>query len=205
MQPRGVQSSRPTPLLLGLAILLLALSAKLYLDGRPHESGPQFPPDCARTGPIYFAAIDGMNVRAIAARYERRFGVHVGVLGRLKLPASAFDKSRDQLISEEVVDAMQSGYAAPLGEHAVIIGLTDRDMYPRSEPTWRYAYSHRQASLAIVSTARVSDVESRLYKLITKNLGVLYCGYEPRSDPRSVLYGRILGPADLDEMDESVW
>ena len=62
---------------------------------------------------------------------------------------------------------------------------------------------------AVVSTARMDDaawggapdaqrLEARLRKMVTRNLGILYFGLDQTSDRRSVMFGPILGLADLD-------
>ena len=38
--------------------------------------------------------------------------------------------------------------------------------------------------------------------MVTKYIGVMYYGLTESSDPRSVLYGNILGVSDLDNMGE---
>ncbi|MEX2147153.1 MAG: hypothetical protein WED01_09100, partial [Candidatus Rokuibacteriota bacterium] len=67
---------------------------------------------------------------------------------------------------------------------------------------------------AVVSSARLargclglvqaSDEQrlSRLRKMVTKNIGMLYFQLPASEDPRSVLYGRIGGPQEFDRMTE---
>jgi hypothetical protein len=43
---------------------------------------------------------------------------------------------------------------------------------------------------------------ARLRKMILKNIGIMYLGMSPKSDPHSVLYDRILGLEELDEIQE---
>src|SRR5262249_10794976 len=102
-----------------------------------YASGPLgFPADCARNGPIYFAPIGQRchpDDSAIARRYEEAYSVRVVVLPELVPPPSAFNEERHQLVSEEVLAAMASLYRDQLEDKAVIIGLTDRDMYIRGK------------------------------------------------------------------------
>jgi predicted Zn-dependent protease len=86
-------------------------------------------------------------------------------------------------------------------------------MYIR-EYNWRFAFSWRQEGrFAVVSTARMDPVffgrkrndailESRLRKMITKNIGLMYYGYFQSSDPKSVLYRSVLSIDDLDKIGE---
>jgi hypothetical protein len=43
-------------------------------------------------------------------------------------------------------------------------------------------------------------LEARLRKMVAKNIGVLYLRLPLNSNPRSLLYDRVLGPDDLDRM-----
>ena len=105
--------------------------------------------------------------------------------------------------------ALAATDVAAADPEAVIIGLTDVDMYIESED-WRYAYGLRSmGTLAVVSSARMDALGAgdarqlqRLRKMVTKNLGILYYGLAPSTDPRSVLYRDILGPQDLDRVSE---
>ena len=45
-------------------------------------------------------------------------------------------------------------------------------------------------------------MQKRLRKAVTKDIGILYFGKDPSSDPRSVLYGDIGGIEDLDRVSE---
>jgi hypothetical protein len=40
--------------------------------------------------------------------------------------------------------------------------------------------------------------ETRLQKMVTKDIGILYDGLAPNQNPRSVLYNQILGIEELD-------
>ena len=41
--------------------------------------------------------------------------------------------------------------------------------------------------------------------MVAKTIALEYCGLPQVSDRRSVRYGGIMGPDDLDAIDESVW
>ena len=119
------------------------------------------------------------------------------------------DAERDQLVAERLLDAIAATDVVAADPEAVVIGLTDADMYIAAQD-WRYAYGLRSGgTLAIVSTARMDDGfateerrNQRLRKMVTKNLGILYFGLGVSDDPRSVLYRDILGPDDLDYASE---
>jgi len=94
-----------------------------------------------------------------------------------------------------------------------VIGITPFDMYIR-EKSWQYAFSFRQAGrFAVVSSARMNPVSygspvdsalltSRVKKMVTKNIGVMYYKLPLNNNPRSVLFRSILGLEELDRVGE---
>ena len=96
---------------------------------------------------------------------------------------------------------------------AVVIGLTSEDIFIQRYD-WDFAFSLRQDNrVAVVSMARMDPVNfgepaneallnTRLRKMVTKHVGILYFGKSPNTNPRSVLYKDIMGLDDLDAMGE---
>ncbi len=94
-----------------------------------------------------------------------------------------------------------------------MIGITENDMYIRKF-SWLFAFSYRAENrFAIVSSARMNPVnlgkpndpallQTRVRKMITKNIGILYFHLPQNNNPRSVLYRSILGIDDLDGVGE---
>jgi len=87
-------------------------------------------------------------------------------------------------------------------------------MYPVSQG-WQFAFGWGlgRARTAVVSTARLSltvvgqtsDREllaTRLRKIVTKDLGILYFGLPKSENPKSVLYNQIMGLEELDAVGE---
>ena len=146
---------------------------------------------------------------ALAAHYLEKFDLTIEVLPSIPVPEEAMDAGRDQLIAERLLDAMAANEVVAADPEAVVIGLTDVDMYIAAK-TWSYAYGLRSGGTrAIVSSARMDAGfateerrQQRLRKMVTKNLGILYYGLGVSDDPRSVLYRDILGPQDLDYASE---
>ena len=147
------------------------------------------------------------EAEALAAHYDEKFGMAIGILPSLALPRKAYDTDRRQVIAERVLDAVAATYRQAADPGSVVIALVDRDMYIAAS-TWRFAYGLRaKGHLAVVSTARLDDgllgdKTQRLQKMVTKDIGILYFGLPQSDDPRSVLYKDVLGPADLDRMSE---
>jgi predicted Zn-dependent protease len=92
--------------------------------------------------------------------------------------------------------------------------LTQEDIYIREE-TWRYAFAYRRApGYALVSTARMDEalygnpsneelLKARLNKMVAKTIGQIHYHLPLSEDPRSAMYGRVLGPQDLDRMTDA--
>jgi predicted Zn-dependent protease len=146
---------------------------------------------------------------ALVAHYLAKFDLTIEVLPSMPVPAGAMDAGRDQLIAERLIDAIAANEVLLDDPDAVVIGLTNVDMYIAARD-WNYAYGLRsRGTFAVVSSARMGDgfanearQHQRLRKMVTKNLGILYYGLAVSDDPRSVLYRDILGPQDLDYASE---
>lgn len=146
---------------------------------------------------------------ALVAHYLEKFDLTISVLPSIPIPDGAVDAGRGQLIAERLLDAIAASAVVAADPDAVVIGLTNVDMYIAFED-WKYAYGLRSGGLlAVVSSARMRDgfanearQHQRLRKMVTKNIGILYYGLSVSDDPRSVLYRNILGPQDLDYASE---
>jgi tetratricopeptide (TPR) repeat protein len=150
----------------------------------------------------------------LATYYKRKFGIGIVCLPAIPLASSAFDGQRHQLIAEDVIELIKRTYPK-LAEDpdAVVIGLTDSDMYIK-EKTWRYAFSYWVDSrFAVVSNARMTPanirqparaelLNTRFRKMVMKNIGILYYQMPTNNNPKSVLYNKIDGVEELDGMGE---
>jgi predicted Zn-dependent protease len=194
-----------------LSQLILAGLGLLRVEERPRNpiGIPSPPVDAA----VYFAPVGNYptnEVDLLVRHYREKFGLEIGVLPTVHVSADAFDRTREQLVAEGVIDALSRTDAAVKDPSAIVIGLVRADMYIAGRD-WRYAYSLRgDDRYAVISTARMGDglfVDAarrlrRIQKMVTKNLGILYYGLPQSDDPGSVLYRNILGPTDLDRASE---
>jgi predicted Zn-dependent protease len=79
----------------------------------------------------------------------------------------------------------------------------------RGYAEWNFVFSYRwdDGGYAVVSTARMTNSDevtlSRLRKMVTKSVGVMYYGLSVSDDPASVLYTP-LSVDDLDRMGENL-
>jgi hypothetical protein len=113
--------------------------------------------------------------------------------------------------ADDVIGLLPSIYPEATDPSSVVIGVLPADMYVRGIPEWRWAFGNRaDGHLAVVSTARMqatglfgaSIAGSRLRKMVTRDIGVLYFGPPLSDDPHSVMYREILSVPDLDRLGE---
>ena len=153
---------------------------------------------------------DAEVLRELADHYERRYGLHVEILDGVALEDRAIDEHRGQYVAEDLVRLVWERYRiAPESGDAVVIAVTDEDMYMRGYAEWNFVFSYRwdDGGYAVVSTARMTNSDeltlSRLRKMVTKSVGVMYYGLSVSDDPASVLYTP-LSVDDLDRMGEDL-
>jgi predicted Zn-dependent protease len=186
----------------------------------PAQSGPTPKPNLpsAQGRRIYFVAIGDFpddQIQQLVQYYRERFKLGIQTLAAIPIDPSAIDPRRQQLVAERLITSVRNAFPRLANDaNAILIGFTLTDMYPASM-NWRFAFGWRiaNARTAVVSTARMdlhypgepSDValpEIRLRKVVTKDIGILYYGLPQSNNPRSVLYGKILGIEELDRVSE---
>ena len=166
---------------------------------------------------LYFVPLSGFPAASLTKLVnfcKQKTGIQPILTQPVPFALSTIDKRREQVIAEEAVELMKLRYPNLAADpNAIVIGLTDEDMYIRKE-TWQFAFSYRtQGRFAVVSSARMNPVnvggpandgllESRLRKVVLKNIGILYYLWPPNYNPKSVLYSGIGGLDDLDNMSE---
>jgi predicted Zn-dependent protease len=169
------------------------------------------------SGKLYFVPLGDFSaarVKDLASYYQSKYGLLVETLPHVHLPPAAMNPERQQLIAEEAVEIMkQANPDLKNDPQAILIGLTNEDMYI-AKYDWRFSFSWReQGKYAVVSSGRmnlplgrnpVSEdlIRTRLRKMVTKNVGILYYHLAQSDDPRSVLYRNVGGISELDYMGE---
>jgi predicted Zn-dependent protease len=160
---------------------------------------------------VVFVPVEGFPTSLLAdvARHtQSRLGVRVEVAPAIPLSPAAFDGARKQYLADRLIASLPVRRAG-----SVVIALTTADLYTRLHD-WKYTFAVRDStSRAIVSIARMDDrfyglsanralLLSRVEKMVTKQVAILGRHMSLRSDPRSVLFDRILSLSDLDYMTE---
>jgi hypothetical protein len=199
--------------------LVLMLAGGVHLTNglwsAPPSGRAAFVPEAPLGQRAYLAPlgdVEPASLRALADFYSDRYDLRVDVLPQAPIPPAARDAGRGQLIAESLIDGLLGAYPEANDPENIIIAVTKEDVYLRHRPDWAWAFGMRTGGrLAVLSTARMGPAPgpfghqleaARLRKMTTKYIGVLYYGLHESSDPRSVLYGNILGVPDLDGMGE---
>lgn len=187
------------------------LAAEVIEDGglaEPREIGKE---------KLYFVPLSNFSAAALTKLVnscKQKTGLEVTVMQPVPFTLSTVNKQRQQVIFEEAVDLIKLRYPKLAADpNAIVIGLTNEDMYVRKEK-WQYAFAYpKEGRFAIVSSARMDPVnidgfaddallEARLRKMVLKEIGVLYYLYPVNHNSRSLLYDEIHAVEDLDKMGE---
>jgi tetratricopeptide (TPR) repeat protein len=166
---------------------------------------------------LYFVPLHDFSAASLTKLVnscKQKIGIEVIVTEPVPFALSTVDKRRQQVIAEEAINLMKLRYPKLVSDpNAIIIGLTDEDLFVRGED-WQWAFSYRmQGRFAVVSSARMDPAnlggsanevltESRLRKMVLKNIGILYYYLPLNHNPKSVLYEEVGGVEDLDKMGE---
>jgi len=171
--------------------------------------------DLQARGRVYlvsFGTLAGLSLKDLAGYCQGKLGVAVTLLPSLPLDESVVDVHRNQAVTEEMLAALKHKLPQLAADrNAVVIALTDRDMYARD---WSYAFNYWEDNLAVISSARLDPKfygyspsprlrDERLHKLLARDMGMLYFRLPESSDPTSVLYYNYSGIDDVDNMRES--
>ena len=148
--------------------------------------------------------------------YKAKLGIELEVLPATDIPADLIDSKRKQVDSERLIEHLCRSYSEICQDPGnTLIGVTSRDIFIRSFG-WRYAENFRNnGRFAIVSSARFHPsfpfsgwnpewFGSRLQKILTKNIVVLYFDLPLSSDYTSLLSGGQLSGHEVDLMSGSI-
>lgn len=203
-------------LFLVLFVVLAVAAAFLLAPFVPAPSREATPTPQPRGGRVYFqplGKVTRVSPEELAQHFRKKFGLQITVLPGLDLEPGTFNARRKQYTSEQVLAQLKRAHPGIWKDEAsVLIGLTDADIYIEKYD-WRFTYAYREDPFGVVSTAwmdppRYGDPPDpelcrvRFRKMMTKYIGILYYRLPQSHNPKSVLFGRILGEQDLDVMTE---
>ena len=148
--------------------------------------------------------------------YKAKFGIDLAILPPIPLDSKLIDPARNQLNVYSVVDYLQNKHPELVRDpSSIVIGVTSSDMYIPGYG-WRYAHSFRaEGRYAIVSSARLHPtallgnwnpewLTSRLQKVLTKDVALLYFDLPKSNDHTSLVSGEVFSNTDIDEMGEEL-
>ena len=82
------------------------------------------------------------SLEDLAAHFKAKHGLKIETLPEVPVSRELFDADRQQLIGEELIAAMKRQYPAQANDpEALLIGLTQGDMYIRGRPDWRFGFA----------------------------------------------------------------
>jgi hypothetical protein len=87
-------------------------------------------------------------------------------------------------------------------------------MYIEDRP-WAFGFSWREPPFAAVSYARMDPqrlvgipneqrLQTRLRKMISRNVGIMLFGLKPHTDRNNLMYQDVMGVDELDRLDEDL-
>lgn len=114
-------------------------------------------------GRIYFVPLGEFPSTTLAqleAYYKANLALTIEPLPRIELEDAVIDYDRNQLIAEELIGLMKHHHPDLANNpEAVLIGLTEGDMYVRMY-NWRFAFGFfTERRLGVISTARMDPWE----------------------------------------------
>ncbi len=209
-----------------LAIVLIVAAA--IVASIPTESGARHPtakdttsearfarPILAESSGVWLVPVGearSVNVARLADELALRYPIPVGTLPDIALPSWTIDENQRSLVAEQLILLLRQAYRAQGG--AVVIGITDYDMYARTERlphtfSWRAAPHYgvvSTSSLAanVLDRLRGHSRHERTRKLVARNIGFLYYRRHEVDDPHSLLRPPMHGVDDIDKLNETL-
>lgn len=216
LDPRAMRARPRAHLYLG--VLLVVVSVALGVMESRRWSCPYVVPASCHPQ-MKSIVIRGMGtfepsvVSALVAHFHDCYGLPATAGPPVVPPAGAFDAQRGQWTAERLLAAIPSCHDGdPMCEpNALVIAVTADDVYTERED-WRYAFGTRDSArhVAVFSTAHMTRLgggtsmeDARKYA--ARMIAFEYCGLPRTSDPKSVRANSLMGPDDLDSIDEAVW
>jgi predicted Zn-dependent protease len=209
--------NRPLIMLACLIALVLGWMAYSRLSSQPASASASLAPK-TEGSKIYFVPIGDFpteQLEPLVRYYREKYNLEITVVSSIPVDPFTRDELRKQLMAEKLVASVRDDVLEHAHDpNAILIGFTSEDIYPTSQ-NWQFAFGWRIANTrtAVVSTARLSLhyfgqplrfnlPDTRLRKVVTKDIGILYYGLPPSHNPESVLYDQILGIQELDQIGE---
>ena len=151
------------------------------------------------------------------AYYQLKMGIDVQVLAHDPLPEGVEVPARHQVDSERLVEHIRRAYRVIADDPSnILIAVTSRDIFIRSYG-WAFSENYRQdGRFAVLSSAGLHPtflldrwnhewLRSRLQKILTKNIAMLYFDLPMSADYTSLLSGGVLTGSEIDSMSGAIY
>jgi len=164
-------------------------------------------------GYVYFVAIGGLpqtNIGNLADYFQKKYRIPIKVLPTVSL----IQNSPGRPLAGGLVELMK-GENPKIASNpkAIMIGITEDMNVAESNRIHDLSYRSDDERFAVIATDSVNPttfcetknqdlLDSRLRKVIAKNIGMLYYRLPPSKNPKSVMYGALDCVDELDEMGE---
>ncbi|HYR95129.1 MAG TPA: hypothetical protein VEM57_00280 [Candidatus Binatus sp.] len=193
----------------------LFLSSDAFLPNGKSEVCRYVVPDPPRARLVYLldlAPSPTVSASELVAFCHDKLHLPAELLAALPGDAVTEEAERHQLVAEDVMTATREQYPELVTtSEAILIVVTDRDMYVRELP-WRFAFSARRGDqIAVISTARLNPtffgarenrplLWLRTTKVLQRDLAALYYRLPANDDPASLLHGSAPSVDALDHL-----
>lgn len=196
-------------------VLAICAVAGTWIDQRSpvKEAGFEFPSLVAQLPPtdksVLLVELDPGHRMGEWARQEIEAvtGVKTRAV-RVEMPAAAWVPERQQFDAELIMEQLSQLERKP---NEVVIAVTSRDLFTSAQPAWRYCFGSHGAHASVLSSARMGRLsfggspselvgQVRLRKMLLRYTLEQVFELPRNDDPESLLYNRVMGPADLDRM-----
>ena len=168
-------------------------------------------------GKIYFVPLGKQVVapESLVRHYASKFHLSIHLLPQLALQPRSLDAKRKQYIAEELIEQVKRAHPDLAKDaNAVIIALTDEDIYTLSNDKEFVCTYRTEGHLAVVSTRRMDDAfwgvaakpeltVRRLQHMVSQDIAILYYNLSESADPQSLLYPVTVPDGSPDDIWES--
>jgi hypothetical protein len=188
-------------------------------SARPAESANPFE-KASRVGSIFFVPLDARAAELLKATTPtvKKWLRPRSQITAVALPKPAWlNKQRNELNANAIADDLLARFVRAQGKRPVfmVAVTTTKPLYDPYVPEFLYVFGFRKGAAnqwaAVIGTfpmrfggAPPALEKARLTKMMLRYVGEIVCGLRRNTNPKSVLYSPIAGPADLDRMVASL-
>ncbi|HEX7285707.1 MAG TPA: DUF6531 domain-containing protein [Candidatus Angelobacter sp.] len=175
------------------------------------------PEELKPRGRLYFVPMgrQAIPAQALADYYQKKFNIKVGILPAMTM-SEAYSPARAQYAVERLLSGLRQAYPQIAKDpEAVLIGLTDEDIFRESFPDDDFTYSyHGGYRFGVVSTRRLNPAlwgqqpnaefrDASTRQMVTKYVAFMYLHVPLSRDPTSLMRQPLIPDGGSDDLYES--